>query len=85
VGVLLSLLPVGQDRQLVIQPIFSVRIYIENPFGGMANEFSYFSYLKGLRLRGRRFHQGYKVANFLMNVRSTLYGNQFTEALLFVC
>jgi hypothetical protein len=60
-----------------------IRIYIENSFAGIANEFSYFSYSNGLRLGGRRFHRGYEVANFLMNVRSTFYGNQFTEALRF--
>lgn len=60
-----------------------IRIYIENSFAGIANEFSYFSYSNGLRLGGRRFHRGYEVANFLMNVRSTLYGNQFTDALRF--
>ena len=63
-----------------------IRIYIENSFAGMANEFSYFSYSNGLRLGGRRFHRGYEVANFLMNVRSTfygIYGNQFTAALRF--
>jgi len=60
-----------------------IRIYIENSFAGMANEFSYFSYSNGLRLGGRRFHRGYEVANFLMNVRSTFYGNQFTAALRF--
>ena len=60
-----------------------IRIYIENSFAGMSNEFSYFSYANGLRLGGRRFHRGYEVANFLMNVRSTFYGNQFTDALRF--
>jgi hypothetical protein len=60
-----------------------IRIYIEKSFGGMANDFSYFSYSKGLRLGGKRFHRGYEVANFLMNVRSTLCGNQFTDALRF--
>ncbi len=65
-----------------------IRIYIENSFAGIANEFwfamvSEFSYSNGLRLGGRRFHRGYEVANFLMNVCSTFYGNQFTEALRF--
>jgi hypothetical protein len=60
-----------------------IRIYIENSFAGIANEFSYFSYSNGLRLGGRRFHRGYEVANFFMNVRSTFYGNQFTDAMRF--
>jgi hypothetical protein len=63
--------------------ISRIRIYVENSFVGIANEFSYFCYSNGLRLGGRRFHRGYEVANFLMNVRSTFYGNQFTDALRF--
>jgi hypothetical protein len=60
-----------------------IRIYVENSFAGVAIEFSYFSYSNCLRLGGRRFHRGYEVANFLMNVRSTFYGNQFNSALRF--
>jgi hypothetical protein len=30
-----------------------IRIYIENSFAGIANEFSYLSYSNGLRLGGR--------------------------------
>jgi hypothetical protein len=58
-----------------------IRIYIENSFAGIANEFSYFSYSNGLRLGGRRFYRGY--GEFSHERSHYFYGNQFTDALRF--
>lgn len=58
-----------------------IRIYIENSFAESANVFSHLNFKNNLRLGGRRIHRVYEVANFLMNVRTTFYGNQFTCAL----
>ena len=58
-----------------------IRIYIENSFAEKANIFSYHSFKNALKLGGRRVGRTYEVANFLQNIRSTFYGNQFTHAL----
>ena len=58
-----------------------IKIYIENSFAEKANIFSFMSFKNGLRLGGRRVHRAYEVANFLQNIRTTFYGNQFCHAL----
>ena len=58
-----------------------IRIYIENSFAEKANIFSFHRFKNGLRLGGRRVGRTYEVANFLQNIRTTFYGNQFTHAL----
>ena len=62
-----------------------IKIYIENFFAGASNIFSYLNFKQTLRLGGRNLGRQYEVANFLMNVRTTVYGNQFTEALGHPC
>ena len=62
-----------------------IRIYIENYFAGMSNVFSYLNFKHSLKLGGRNIGRQYEVANFLMNVRSTFRGNQFTAALGHPC
>ena len=58
-----------------------IRIYIENFFASASNVFSYLNFKQTPRLCSRNLKRQYEVANFLMNVRTTVYGNQFTEAL----
>ena len=58
-----------------------IRIHIENAFAGQGNVFNFLGFSKGLRLGGRNMERLYIVATFLMNVRTTFYGNQFTHAL----
>jgi hypothetical protein len=62
-----------------------IRIYIENFFAGVSNIFSYLSFKNALKLGGRNVGKQYEVANFLMNVRTTFRGNQFTAALGHPC
>ncbi len=56
-----------------------IRIHIENVFA--ENQFAFLSYHKGLRLGGRNLEKVYAVATIFMNIHSTFYGNQFTNAL----
>lgn len=58
-----------------------IRIHIENAFAASANTFSYLTHKNHLKLGGRNIDRIFEVANFLMNVHTTFYGNQFTAAL----
>jgi hypothetical protein len=57
-----------------------VRIHIENAFAGQHNIFNFLSFKKSLKLGARPVDRMYVVANFLMNVITSFYGNQFTSA-----
>ena len=72
---------IQEDARSLNNLMSRIRLYIENTFAESAKPFAHLNYKNGLRLGGRRVHRIYEVANFLMNVRTTFYGNQFTCAL----
>jgi hypothetical protein len=62
-----------------------IRIYIEYYFAGVSNIFSFLSFKNALKLGGRNLGKQCEVENFLMNVRTTFRGYQFTAALGHPC
>ena len=58
-----------------------IRIAVENSFAGLDSVFNFMSYAMKHQVGKTDPGQAYVVANFLMNVRSTFYGNQFSHAL----
>ena len=49
-------------------------------YSGQHNIFNFLSFKKSLKLGARPVDRMYVVANFLMNVITSFYGNQFTSA-----
>ena len=70
-----------RDQRTFNNYMSRIRIYIENYFAGLSNIFSFLSFKNGLKLGGRNVARQYEVSNFLLNVRNTFRGNQFTAAL----
>ena len=58
-----------------------IRIHIENAFGYTSNLFTFLAFHRSVKVGGRNTEKMYKVATILMNMRTTFYGNQFTDAL----
>jgi nuclease HARBI1 len=71
---------IGSEARRFNALMSRIRIYIENHFGECAKSFPSLSFKIGLRLGGRGIDRIYEVMTFLMNVRTTFYGNQFTVA-----
>lgn len=57
-----------------------IRIAAENGFAGQHNCFNFLSFKSGHKLGARNVARMYMCATFFMNVRSTYYGSQFSEA-----
>ena len=57
-----------------------IRIAFENGFAGQHNYFNFLRFESALKLGAQNVAHMYMCATFFMNVRSTYYGNQFSEA-----
>ncbi len=58
-----------------------IRVLIENAFGGQSNQFAFLNFFRSNKMGGRNTPRQFMVATILMNIRTTLYGNQFTSEL----
>jgi hypothetical protein len=72
---------IGEDAKAFNALMSRIRIHIENAFAGKSKVFNFLSYGNALQVGGRRVERAYMVATFLMNCRTTFYGNQFTHEL----
>jgi hypothetical protein len=61
-----------------------IRVHIENAFAGQSNQFAFLSFFRSNVMGGRHSPRQFMVAAIFMNIRATLYGNQFTHELNYV-
>ncbi len=66
---------IAEDAKSFNALMSRIHIHIENAFACKSKVFNFLSFGMGLQILGRRVEHGYMVATFLMNRRTTFYGN----------